>query len=115
MDESLAFLSDRQIEKNVYYKEGTVTIVGRTDYHEVNIPHSVPQKFVPSISYTRDGTNWYRDGAGEVAWASANNEWQQRVTATASASNNNVRVVFVTGNFGTQTINYKIYGLALDV
>lgn len=115
MDESLAFLSDRQIEKNVYYKEGTITIVGRTDYNEVNIPHSVPQKFVPSISYTRDGTNWYRDGAGEMAWASANNEWQPRVTATVSANDNNVRAIFATGNFGTQTINYKIYGLALDV
>ena len=109
------FISEYPLDKVVYYKAGSTVVPSGSYGLILDIPYTKVADMCPTVAYTYDGTNWYKDGATAMQWSPGNYQHIPILSCQASCNNTTVRLMFQSGPFGDKTVNYKIYGIALNV
>lgn len=109
------FISEYPLDKVVYYKTGSTVVPSGSYGTTVDILYTKTADMCPTVAYTYDGSNWYKDGATAMQWSPGNNMHIPILNCVASCNNTTVRLTFQSGPFGDKTVNYKIYGIALNV
>lgn len=113
------FTSDLAVDRVIYAVSGTYLVPNDTTAGSgagrQTIAHGQTEAFVPVISYSEDGTNWYSNGQYEVYYDATFALYFPRVWAIASADAMNVYIDWQSGRIGNKTVQYRINGIALDV
>lgn len=110
---NLFFNSKESIDKIVYTKNDTVSVPNATN-PVTTFAHNQEYPFLPLISYSWDGNNWYSDMGTAFQFYATAGVYMPVLNAYVDCDDTNINIHWFNGPFGNKTVQYRIVGISRE-